>query len=86
MIDQPHVMMVPTSDSAMESMLKRVKNEEIMKIGDDKSINCVVCLEEISKEEKGSYTLVLQMPYLHMFHEQCIKKWLKTIIDFVLRF
>ena len=77
-IDQPQVRMVPTSDSAMKSMLKRVENEEIMKVGDYKSISCVICLEKISKEEKGSEGVVLQMPCLHMFHEECIRKWLKT--------
>ncbi|KAA0031413.1 putative zinc finger protein [Cucumis melo var. makuwa] len=78
-IDQPQeVMMVPTSDNAMESMLKRVENnKELMKLGDD-SIDCVICLEKIGKEEKRSGRVVLQMPCLHMFHEECIRKWLKT--------
>uniref|UniRef100_A0A0A0K2A5 RING-type E3 ubiquitin transferase n=1 Tax=Cucumis sativus TaxID=3659 RepID=A0A0A0K2A5_CUCSA len=76
---QPQVlMMVPTSDSAMESMLKRVENEEIMKLGDDDCIHCVICLEEIGKEEKGSEGVVLQMPCLHVFHGECINKWLNT--------
>ena len=37
-IDQPQVMMVPTSDSAMKSMLKRVENEEIVKLGATKAL------------------------------------------------
>ncbi|KGN43799.1 hypothetical protein Csa_017222 [Cucumis sativus] len=77
-IDQPQVTMVPASESAMESMLKRVEKEEIVKVGEDKSINCVICLEEISKKMKGSEGVVLQMPCLHMFHEECIRTWLKT--------
>lgn len=77
-IEQP-LMMVPTKDSAIESMLRRMEREEIMKLGEDGCINCVICLEEISREEEGkSERLVLQMPCLHMFHGECINKWLES--------
>ncbi|TYK06862.1 putative zinc finger protein [Cucumis melo var. makuwa] len=72
--ESPIMIMVPTSDSAIESMLRRVEND-----WDDEGINCVICLEEISsKEEEESEKSVLQMPCLHMFHGECINKWLKT--------
>ncbi|MDV3193989.1 MAG: RING finger domain-containing protein [Sweet potato little leaf phytoplasma] len=62
--------MVPTNRRAMEEMVKRVKCEDIE---DDQS--CVICLEKIEREEKIG---ILQMPCLHLFHENCINKWLRN--------
>lgn len=62
--------MVPTREDAMEKMLKRVE------IGDDESC-CVICLEEMTKKEEEKI-VIMEMPCLHLFHEECIKKWLKT--------
>ncbi|KGN43806.1 hypothetical protein Csa_017341 [Cucumis sativus] len=80
-VESPVMIMVPTSDDAIESMLRRVENDEIRRLGcDEEGIECAICLEEISsdKEEEGSEKSVLQMPCLHMFHEECIDKWLRT--------
>lgn len=63
--------MVPTCDHAIE-MLTRAKIEEV-----ESDQRCVICLEDIEKEGECAL-LLLKMPCLHVFHEECIIRWLKT--------
>lgn len=62
----------PISNSKIMETLRRVKIEEI-----ERDQTCVICLEEMGKEEEiNAIILILQMPCLHVFHEECIKRWL----------
>ncbi|GFP87381.1 E3 ubiquitin-protein ligase ring1-like [Phtheirospermum japonicum] len=57
--------MVPALESSIESLEKKT----LMDCG----TNCSVCLEEVLRGCEG-----LVMPCLHVFHEDCIKEWLRT--------
>ncbi|GFP94487.1 E3 ubiquitin-protein ligase ring1-like [Phtheirospermum japonicum] len=39
----------------------------------DCGAHCSICLEEIVRGGEGLF-----MPCCHVFHEDCIKKWLRT--------
>ncbi|KAI9170010.1 hypothetical protein LWI28_021019 [Acer negundo] len=74
----------------MKTLLKRVRVEEAAVAGDDEKqetkrsrvsesesdqrqmMNCSICLEELWLESYG-----LAMPCSHVFHAECIVKWLK---------
>ncbi|KAK8624071.1 hypothetical protein V6N13_065428 [Hibiscus sabdariffa] len=58
--------MVPAQESSVKEMLTRVRVED----GGDE--DCTVCLEGM---EGGSYAA--RMPCSHMFHAECIGKWLE---------
>ena len=45
--------------------------EDINKL-EDGNKSCVICLEEFNSKEK-----VTALPFLHYFHTNCIKKWMK---------
>ncbi|KAK2636720.1 hypothetical protein Ddye_031512 [Dipteronia dyeriana] len=78
--------MVPTSESSLKNMLKRVrvavaddaeegserKRKRVEISSSSTGENCSICLEEL---EAGSYGT--SMPCSHMFHDGCIVKWLK---------
>ncbi|KAK8510683.1 hypothetical protein V6N13_110180 [Hibiscus sabdariffa] len=59
--------MVAAQESSVKEMLTRVRVED----GGDE--DCTVCLEGL---EAGSYAA--RMPCSHMFHAECIGKWLKV--------
>ncbi|KAK4348024.1 hypothetical protein RND71_034363 [Anisodus tanguticus] len=63
--------MVPASKSSME-LLKKMEIDE----KNNKDDECIVCLEELVKKE-SDYE-ILSMPCSHMFHGECITKWLET--------
>lgn len=75
--------MVPTSDIAIEKMLKAVDFEEIVGLPAPQT-SCVICLEEITPTNTEDHhevedgRIILQMPCLHVFHRQCINDWLKN--------
>ena len=48
-----------------------IKLESIDKLGPEKK-NCTICLENFEKNDK-----VINLDCLHMFHDNCIKTWLK---------
>ncbi|TYH90985.1 hypothetical protein ES332_A13G086700v1 [Gossypium tomentosum] len=58
--------MVPTKESLVNEMLKRIKVED-----EDIKV-CIVCLEQL-KVGAEAY----RMPGSHIFHGDCIEKWLK---------
>ncbi|KAL2485981.1 E3 ubiquitin-protein ligase RING1-like [Abeliophyllum distichum] len=60
--------MVPASDSSIKSLeTKRLDDEN------NRVEICMICLDEYSQGLEVTY-----MPCSHLFHENCIKKWLKT--------
>lgn len=63
-MEENTVHMVPPSESAVNKSLKSMVMMEEM--------NCTVCLEEmkVGSEEKA-------MPCSHVFHEDCIRQWLR---------
>ncbi|XP_073138854.1 uncharacterized protein [Henckelia pumila] len=66
--------MVPATDSSIESL--EIKTATLgMDVGMDVDVNvdeiCSICLEDFGCE-------ILSMPCSHIFHEDCIKKWLKS--------
>ncbi|KAL6577822.1 hypothetical protein OROMI_010150 [Orobanche minor] len=63
--DEDRDRMVPAVESSIESLEKKM----VM----DAGINCSVCLEDICRGCEGLF-----MPCLHVFHGDCIKKWLRT--------
>ncbi|KAA0044491.1 putative zinc finger protein [Cucumis melo var. makuwa] len=73
-IDQPQVTMIPTPNNGMKRMLNKAENKEIMDLDDDESLCCVICLEEIRKDEEGSETLVFRLPCSNMFHRRMYKQ------------
>ncbi|KAK6242787.1 zinc finger protein [Theobroma cacao] len=73
--------MVPAKESSVKKMLKSVrveavecdqKVEEKIKKGRLDAENCVICLEELKVGSDAS-----RMPCSHIFHGDCIEKWLK---------
>ena len=64
----------PTPKTVLENLKKFDMSKEYCKKNDDKleQPNCCVCLTDI--EMKMSTVL---LPCGHMFHDQCIKKWLE---------
>ncbi|KAI8379417.1 uncharacterized protein BYT42DRAFT_326113 [Radiomyces spectabilis] len=58
----------PASDEVIESLKKRSLTEE--EIG--RQADCAVCKDEFAKVEQ-----VIELPCQHIFHEDCIKPWLK---------
>lgn len=64
---------VGASETAVKSLKKVVAGV------DDEKVNCVVCLEEVEIRNIG-----MVMPCEHVFHEDCILKWLKESVHFVI--
>ncbi|XP_051129823.1 probable E3 ubiquitin-protein ligase RHC2A [Andrographis paniculata] len=60
--------MVPTAEVSIESSLKKVV------VADDSKETCSICLEVMH----GSEFEVMRMPCSHVFHGDCIRKWLRT--------
>ncbi|KAI7870645.1 hypothetical protein BDF14DRAFT_1720708, partial [Spinellus fusiger] len=58
----------PAPDDVVESLVHRAltQNEQ------DTQVDCAVCKDEFDREEK-----VIELPCLHIFHDDCIKPWLK---------
>ncbi|KAM3319305.1 hypothetical protein P3S67_006505 [Capsicum chacoense] len=59
--------MIPASKSSI-GMLEPMEPHEI-----NMKDECMVCLEEIQEE-----TIVLSLPCSHMFHGECVTKWLEN--------
>lgn len=66
----------PRIRSAMDLKERYGFRLEKTAVSDDNLGDCVVCLEELLVPGKSSKTL-LKMPCSHMFHCDCIHKWLK---------
>ncbi|KAG4132076.1 hypothetical protein ERO13_D08G009750v2 [Gossypium hirsutum] len=58
--------MVAATESSIKEMIEKIKVEA----GDEEK--CMICLEEVEVGFEAS-----QMPCSHVFHDDCIKKWLK---------
>ncbi|XP_060182020.1 E3 ubiquitin-protein ligase SGR9, amyloplastic-like [Lycium barbarum] len=61
--------MVPASKSSMQ-LLKRIEVDGSIMMNED----CAICLEELGKEQRE----LLCMPCSHIFHGDCITKWLEN--------
>nr|XP_009787540.1 PREDICTED: putative RING-H2 finger protein ATL36 [Nicotiana sylvestris] len=66
--------MVPASKSSMKLLKKMEIDEERYSSKDE---CCVVCLDELIVKESDDAE-ILCMPCSHMFHGECITKWLET--------
>ncbi|EYU31054.1 hypothetical protein MIMGU_mgv1a023203mg [Erythranthe guttata] len=74
--DYSPLRMVPTADSSIAE-LKEVgpaDSRRSMLLAD----RCSVCLEDYFSGGGGEEVLLLSMPCSHVFHGDCIKKWLRT--------
>ncbi|XP_012834023.1 PREDICTED: uncharacterized protein LOC105954885 [Erythranthe guttata] len=60
--DEEYNCLVPAEDSSIMSSLKRVA------VDSDQNISCSICLEDLEE--------ALSMPCSHVYHGDCIKKWL----------
>ncbi|TMW91345.1 hypothetical protein EJD97_014455 [Solanum chilense] len=69
-----HYGMVRASELSMQSLLKKIEIDE-ENTRDDK---CMVCLEELVKKKREGDNEIVSMPCSHMFHGECITKWLET--------
>ncbi|XP_012834020.1 PREDICTED: E3 ubiquitin-protein ligase ATL41-like [Erythranthe guttata] len=62
--------MVPAEDSSIMSSLKRVA------VDSNQNISCSICLEDLSSGGDNNCEEALSMPCSHVYHGDCIKKWL----------
>ncbi|KAL7152919.1 hypothetical protein ABFS83_04G130700 [Erythranthe nasuta] len=62
--------LVPAEDSSIMSSLKRVA------VDSDQNISCSICLEDLSSGGDNDFEEALSMPCSHVYHGDCIKKWL----------
>ncbi|CAA2967857.1 Ubiquitin-- ligase [Olea europaea subsp. europaea] len=60
--------MIPASQSSIKSLKRKKLDDE-----NNNCDSCTICLDQFSKRSKITY-----MPCSHMFHGNCIKKWLRT--------
>ncbi|EYU24110.1 hypothetical protein MIMGU_mgv1a020245mg, partial [Erythranthe guttata] len=67
--DEQFNCMVPAADSSIMSLLKRVA------VDLDQNISCSICLEDLSPGDNDCEE-ALCMPCSHVYHGNCIKKWL----------
>ncbi|KAL7114662.1 hypothetical protein ACP275_04G135600 [Erythranthe tilingii] len=63
--------MVPAEDSSIMSSLKRVA------VDFKQNISCSICLEDLSSGGDNDFEEALSMPCSHVYHGDCIKKWLR---------
>lgn len=66
--------MVPAAESAVRLLLKECGEGEI---GRDHDRSCCICHEELG-ERAGADVALLSMPCQHVFHGDCIEKWLRS--------
>nr|KYP76612.1 E3 ubiquitin-protein ligase RNF181 [Cajanus cajan] len=69
---QQGVVMVPASDEAIQS-LKAFTDSSFLKIE-----KCNICMDKFEVDEGDDQDDVLSMPCNHVFHRECIVKWLQT--------
>ncbi|EYU28535.1 hypothetical protein MIMGU_mgv11b020749mg [Erythranthe guttata] len=68
--DEEFYLMIPAADSSIMSSLKRVA------VDSDQNISCSICLEDLSPGGDNDFEEALSMPCSHVYHGECIKKWL----------
>ena len=59
------------TDRQILNELPETKIEDVSKLDADKK-NCVICLEDFKNKDKA-----IILPCIHLFHNNCIKNWLK---------
>ena len=60
------------TDKQIVNQLPETYIEDVNKLDNEKK-NCVICLEDFKTGDKA-----VILPCIHMFHNKCIKNWLKT--------
>ncbi|KAL2520932.1 E3 ubiquitin-protein ligase [Forsythia ovata] len=60
--------MVPARDSSIKSLERKIIDDQNNNAG-----SCMICLDEFPKGSKA-----ICMPCSHIFHSNCLKKWLRT--------
>ncbi|KAL7152917.1 hypothetical protein ABFS83_04G130500 [Erythranthe nasuta] len=70
--DEEYNCMVPAADSSIVSSLKRVA------VDSNQKTSCSICLEDLSPGGDNDFEEALSMPCSHIYHDYCIKKWLRT--------
>ncbi|XP_051129314.1 uncharacterized protein LOC127250198 [Andrographis paniculata] len=65
--DEVEIHMIPAAESSIQLLLEEVS------VADDAKETCAICFEEM----RGG-CVAMRMPCLHMFHGDCIHKWLRT--------
>ena len=61
----------PTNEVIINA-LPETQIGDISKLDEDKK-NCIICLEDFKTGDKA-----LILPCIHLFHTECIKKWLES--------
>ena len=60
------------TDEEIINELPETTIEDVSKLDQEKK-NCIICLENFKNGDKA-----IILPCIHIFHNECIKKWLKT--------
>ena len=61
----------PTDEDILNE-LPETQIEDVNKLDPEKK-NCIICLEDFKNGDKA-----IILPCIHLFHNECIKNWLKT--------